>query len=892
MGLFGLSLVFSFFTAFHFDLVGDNVVEVFNPIIHAKDLLARKLATATDKDPYAIASVEWEEAYEDQQDYRACALNQPRDRPKHGCITDSDTKIPYCQIQNLRIDTTKISGPLGGEPLEKTMGRDEDVELPKYLVGAFSTPTQLDLAENMNRDYWFYLLEVFMAMDINKRQKCEHTLSGTSLIITRYEYVDMYHTLKDLWNAFLALPEGVTKVDRVIFLDSHARGYLDPVWNDLFGPTMHIKHIDEGTCLEQAIFVPPGYSSVLWPLGRLYNGNRCTAMANAFVDFVLQGYELQNIKKQEGNVLIFDQVRHLDHPRSIPEEQHDSSEFLDMQAKILDETEAINVQVVDLHKLSFKSQLKLVRQADIMMGYQQQGSYEGSQLAHVMFLQDGATFIELKNSGNQMQGIARWRPVIKYRSIYSSSTKIIDYEIVPNIKDVLTPGWDTDMRRYPDEYYEDEDSSYNETDSGLMDDVIDGEGFDEEEDPTSENLLTGWNAFPNVYDETENYRQCAMNGLSPRPTHGCVVDSDTSIPYCRVENLRIDSSKIDAPSGGEYVDTVIGRKEDVEFPKYQQGALTVAKTMDVSGDLDNSMYFYLDEVLSAISTVPAQTCAQTVSVPTLFITRYEYVSLFHTLADMWNAFLAIPEGNPRNVQVVFLDAHAEGFLDSVWKRVFGNYVHVKQLPEGGVCYKNAIFVPSGHSSALWPRDRQFTAKPCSSMTKAFVDHFVQAYGLGNEVVDQGRITIIDRVPFVSHPRRDPSLEAKPISNLAFLKERLLEMTNATTVEVVDLEQTPFLDQLRLIRRSHILMGHQEAGLSQLIFMQEGTHVFEFDSSQTMTGIAKWKTGLTHRNFDGAITGELKELEESFIDKELLPAVNYALNRQDELESADGKVAGI
>ena len=80
--------------------------------------------------------------------------------------------------------------------------------------------------------------------------------------------------------------------------------------------------------------------------------------------------------------------------------------------------------------------------------------------------------------------------------------KIIDCQIVPNVKDgVLTPDWDTDTRRYPDEYYEDEDSMYNETDTSLTDDIIDGERFDEEEDPTSQNLLTGWNAFLNVYDE-------------------------------------------------------------------------------------------------------------------------------------------------------------------------------------------------------------------------------------------------------------------------------------------------------------------------------------------------------------------------------------------------------
>jgi hypothetical protein len=65
----------------------------------------------------------------------------------------------------------------------------------------------------------------------------------------------MYHTLKDWWNAFMVLPEG-KKVDRVIFLDSHAHGYLDPIWDDLFGSTMHIKQIEEGTCLEQAILSP------------------------------------------------------------------------------------------------------------------------------------------------------------------------------------------------------------------------------------------------------------------------------------------------------------------------------------------------------------------------------------------------------------------------------------------------------------------------------------------------------------------------------------------------------------------------------------------------------------------------------------------------------------
>ena len=883
MGLFAMSLLFSLFTSFQLNLVGEDIVDIFHPIIHAKDLLARRLAEASKRDNFAVASAEWEASYDSEPDYRQCALNQPVERPTHGCVTDPDTKIPYCQVRNLKIATSKISGPLGGEPLETAMGRDEDVELPKYFQGAFSTQESLQLSEFMSRDYWFYLLEVFMAMDVNHRQKCETTLPGISLIITRYEYVDMFHTLKDLWNAFLTLPEGVEKVDRVIFLDSHPQGYLDSVWKDLFGPTMHIHRIEDGTCLERAIFVPPGYSSVLNPLGRLFNGNRCNSMSNAFVDFVVKSYGLENIRKLGNSVLILDQVRHIDHPRSVPEEHHDNSELVDMHAKILDETEAINVQVEDMHRLSFKAQLKLIRQAHIMIGYRKQGSVEGSQLALLMFLNDGANIIEIRQTGSiDMQNVARWRPDVKYISVLSAGQHLIDYEIVPSVKDILTPGWDSDGRRYPDSYYD----ALSKPFDGVDDEIE--PGFDpEEEGLEKEKLLDGWYSSSKEYDETADFRECAMYGPSTRPVHGCVVDTDTKIPYCALENFRIDSSKVESASGGEDVRSVMGRDEGLEFPRYLQGALTVEKDLVLADGIDKSMFFYLDNVLNAISTMPAQPCVRTVSTPTLFITRYEYVSLTHTLSDLWNAFMVTPKDSPKNVHVVFLDAHAEGFLDSVWTRLFGNVDRIKRLPVGGVCYKTAIFIPPGYSSTLSPQKRLFQSKPCPSMTNAFVDFVVQAYGLENEVVDQGRVTILDRVPFVSHPRSDPSKEERAITNLDVLEKKVKKMTNATDVQIVDLQQQPFFDQLRLMRRSHVLIGDSESGLSHLIFMQGGTHVFEFGSTHVAPRIAEWKTGLTYRTF-GAVEGTL--LDEFTLDEGLMPAVNYAVNRGDELQSGTKNAA--
>jgi hypothetical protein len=873
--LFGISLVFSFFTSFQFDLVGEEIVDIFNPIVHAKDLLARKLADATQPDRFAIAPAQWEATYDAEPNYRRCALNQPLERPTHGCVTDPDTRIPYCQLRNLRIDTSKISGPWGGEPLNTAMGRDEDVEIPKYYQGAFSIQDRLTLSDKMSRDYWFYLLEVFLALDVNRRQKCETTLTGISLILTRYEYVDMYHTLKDLWNAFMALPEGVEKVDRVIFLDSHAQGYLDSIWQDLFGPTVHIHHIKEGTCLEQAIFVPPGYSSVLNPLGRLFKGNRCNSMSNTFIDFVVKSYGLENIKAQEGSVLILDHVKHIDHPRSIPEEHHDNANLVDMHAKILDETQAINVQVVDMHRLSFKAQLKLVRQAQIMIGYRKQGSVDGSQLALLMFLQEGANIIEIRDMGNiDMQNIARWRPEVEYRPVFSSGPLLVEYDIVPTVKDILTPGWDVGSSRHPRPLYQDLPKHVD------GDDDIPG-FYSEQDGIEEEDVLSGWYSSPIEFDESKDYRECAMFGPSTRPLHGCVVDTDTKIPYCQLENFRIDSSKIDSSPGGEYVDTVLGRDESLEIPKYSHGALTVEKDVDQYDGVDRSMFFYLDDMLAAISTAPAKSCVRTVSTPTLFITRYEYVSLSHTLSDLWNAFMVMPKENPKKVNVVFLDAHAEGFLDSVWKDLFGKYDRVKQLPEGGVCYKKAIFIPAGYSSTLTPQKRLFRSKPCPSMTNAFVDFVLRAYSLEKEVVDQGRVTILDRVPFASHPRSDLSKETRAISNLDVLELRVKRMTNATEVKIVDLQQIPFLDQIREMRRSHIVIGHSEAGISQLIFMQDGTHVFEFGAMHVAPGIAEWKTGLTCRTL-GDIQGNT--LNEYSLDSVLIPAVNYALNRQDELKA--------
>ena len=159
-----------------------------------------------------------------------------------------------------------------------------------------------------------------------------------------------------------------------------------------------------------------------------------------------------------------------------------------------------------------------------------------------------------------------------------------------------------------------------------------------------------------------------------RPKHGCEVNKDTLTVFCNFQSLRIDNSKIRMDQGGELLSSVMGRKESLEFPKYTRGAFTVSSKPNFNVPMEyRSGLHYLENVLNAMR-YPSETkkksldmsCQETYPGTTLFITRYEYVNLYHTLTDWWNAFHVLPDNYMKQPhRVVFLDGHAQGGLDDV-----------------------------------------------------------------------------------------------------------------------------------------------------------------------------------------------------------------------------------
>ena len=369
------------------------------------------------------------------------------------------------------------------------------------------------------------------------------------------------------------------------------------------------------------------------------------------------------------------------------------------------------------------------------------------------------------------------------------------------------------------------------------------------------------------FSTTENKYECDKFDHSiKRPTHGCQVNNDTRTVFCNFENLRIDTELIKMIAlGGEVLSTVMGRTEETEFPIYQRGAFSTSTkpNYDVPTEFRSGLH-YVENVLNSLRYPSPQnkykidlSCKNTYPGTTLFITRYEYVNLYHTITDWWNAFSVLPrtkynflrnEGISKPDRVVFLDGHAQGLLDSTWQTLFGKYHYIKHIGgvyDGGICFERAIFIPPGYQSPLFNAKQNVNRCPNRDMAASFSNFVLEQYDLLRQTeVIRGNVVLIDRQPFVSHPRSDPKNLARQVtkSELNDLKKKLNNISDVT-VNLVRLETMTFAEQLKLIRQTHILIGMHGAALSYLMFMDETkSHTIEFqkDDQDFFDYMSKWK----------------------------------------------------
>lgn len=339
---------------------------------------------------------------------------------KNGCHVNAGGR-PHCKFQNLRLNPSLIkSENRGGEPLESVMGQAGKAEFLSYEPGAFTvSPSALQQVPSEMGKHFHYLKDVlksFQAYNKNDHSAaCTHIWKGTTLFLTRYEYVNVYHTMTDWWNTFFSIPvdpSGVLNLPiNIVFLDSHPQGNLDVVWNDLLGGTVtYARHFNTTICFEMARFVPPGYASPLFPL----NGNdKCASeiQGTDFRNFFFSAYnELQHVKRIPGHIVVIDRVPYLAHARSNTSKTLRAISNLREMALTLPRQFAsskynnnVTVKVVTLVHDKMQEQICAIRQADILI------ANHGAGMTHELFMDDGSYVIELTCDHHFFVWLAKWR---------------------------------------------------------------------------------------------------------------------------------------------------------------------------------------------------------------------------------------------------------------------------------------------------------------------------------------------------------------------------------------------------------------------------------------------------------------------------------------------------
>ena len=112
-------------------------------------------------------------------------------------------------------------------------------------------------------------------------------------MIFRYEYVNVYHTLTDWYNAFLVmtffnLPRERTNI---LFIDGHPWGNLDYIWNDFWNSTLRVGSLKQPVVFKNLIFGWMGYYSPIFAV-KEWTKLVEIPLFEEFREFLLDSYNL------------------------------------------------------------------------------------------------------------------------------------------------------------------------------------------------------------------------------------------------------------------------------------------------------------------------------------------------------------------------------------------------------------------------------------------------------------------------------------------------------------------------------------------------------------------------------------------------------------------------
>ncbi|MCJ1286154.1 hypothetical protein MMC26_005499 [Xylographa opegraphella] len=181
------------------------------------------------------------------------------------------------------------------------------------------------------------------------------------------------------------------------------------------------------------------------------------------------------------------------------------------------------------------------------------------------------------------------------------------------------------------------------------------------------------------------------------------------------------------------------------------------------------------------------------------------------------AFLTLED--VQNTQVVILDDHPDGPYYDMW-RLFASKptIRMSQLQADEILDVNTLIVPlPGASNPLWQGDWKVHSCDHSKLLRTFSERVSKFYKIEQETKNLDSplvLTFIDRK------------EKRRLLNKELYMGKLSSKFPAVEIQVIDFAALSFVEQIRIARRTDILVGVHGAGLTHELFQRPGSAVVE------------------------------------------------------------------
>ncbi|KAJ4907665.1 hypothetical protein Rs2_11323 [Raphanus sativus] len=409
------------------------------------------------------------------------------------CHYSETLSSSICEGRNLRMVPDRIAMSKGGEKLEEVMGRGEEEELPEFREGAFEVAegkrnrrvggggggvSRRLVSDEMLNEYvpeggigrhtMRGLVGSIRAVGADDFV-CEEWVEEPTLLVTRFEYANMFHTVTDWYSAYVSSRvTGLPNRPHVVFVDGHCTTQLEETWTALFSGIRYAKNFTKPVCFRHAVLSPLGYETALFKglSGEIEcNGesahnlwqnpdNTKTARLSEFGEMIRSsfGFPVNRHRSTEKplssssspvyNVLFVRREDYLAHPRHGGKVQsrlvNEEEVFESLRQWVASGSTGLTKCGINLVNglfahMSMKDQVKAIQDASVIIGA------HGAGLTHIVSATPNTTIFEIISvefRRPHFELIAKWKG-LEYHPMHLANSRADPTAVIEKLKEIM-----------------------------------------------------------------------------------------------------------------------------------------------------------------------------------------------------------------------------------------------------------------------------------------------------------------------------------------------------------------------------------------------------------------------------------------------------------------------